>query len=321
MKAVIFRKYGSPDMLEWAEIGKPVPRDGDVLVKVRAASVNDWDWGVLRGKPLINRLLFGLLRPKISVLGVDIAGTVEAVGRGVTQFQPGDEVFGDLSAVGWGGFAEYACAPERALALKSPAMTFEQAAAVPQAALLSLQGLRDKRTIRPGDKVLINGAGGGAGTFAVQMVKAFGAEATGVDKAGKQDIMRKSGADHVIDYIREDFTRNGQQYDFILDIAAHRSVFDCKRALRPGGIYVVLGGSMTRILQVLLLGPWIAATSGRRMTILAHRPNKGLEMMRDLFEAGKVVPVIDRCYPLRETAEALRYFGSGEAKGKVIIII
>jgi len=319
MKAIVYERYGSPDVLELKEVEKPVPKDNEILIKVYAASVNDWDWGLLRGKPFVNRLLFGLLKPKIKILGVDIAGQVEAVGRNVKKFQPGDEVFGDISGCGWGGFAEYVCALENALSLKPASITFEEAAAVPQAAVLALQGLRDKRQIQPGQKVLINGAGGGAGTFAVQIAKSFGAEVTGVDSTSKLDMMRSIGADQVIDYTREDFTKNGQRYDLILDFAAYHSIFDYKRALSPKGIYVMVGGSSARIFQVMFLGPWISMTGSKKMGILMHKPNKDLAFMKELFEAGKVVPIIDRRYPLNETAEALRYFGEGHARGKVVI--
>jgi len=321
MKAIVYTKYGPPDVLQLKEVAKPTPKDNEVLVKVHAASVNDWDWGLLRGKPFMNRLFFGLLKPKIKILGVDIAGRVEAVGRNVKQFQPGDEVFGDISGCGWGGFAEYVCARENALVLKPASMTFEEVAAVPQAAVLALQGLRDKGQIQPGQKVLINGAGGGAGTFAVQIAKSFGAEVTGVDSTRKLDIMRSIGADHVIDYTQEDFTKNGQRYDWILDFAAHHSIFDYKRALSPKGIYVMVGGSNAQIFQGFLLGPLISMTTSKKMGILMHKPNKDLAFMKELFEAGKVKPVIDKRYPLSEVPEALRYFGKGHARGKVVITV
>jgi len=321
MKAIVYTKYGPPDVLQLKEVEKPTPKDNEVLIKVHAASVNDWDWGLLRGKPFVNRLLFGLLKPKIKILGVDIAGQVEAVGRNVKQFQPGDEVFGDISGCGWGSFAEYVCARENALALKPASMTFEEAAAVPQAAVLALQGLRDKGQIQPGQKVLINGAGGGAGTFAVQIAKSFGAEVTGVDSTSKLDMMRSIGADQVIDYTKEDFTKNGQRYDLILDFAAYHSIFDYKRALSPKGIYVMVGGSMALMFQVLFLGLLISMTGSKKMGILAHKPNKDLAFMKELFEAGKVVPVIDKRYPLSEVPQALRYFGEGHAQGKVVITL
>ena len=321
MKAIVFQKYGSPDVLELKEVEKPTPRDDEVSVRVHAASVNSWDWDLLRGTPFLVRLLWGLLKPKHKILGADIAGRVEAVGRNVKQFQPGDEVFGDLCECGWGGFAEYVCARENALALKPASMTFEEVAAVPQAAVMALQGLRDKGQIQPGQKVLINGAGGGVGTFAVQIAKSFGANVTGVDSTRKLDMMRSIGADQVIDYTQEDFTKSGQHYDLILDVAAYRSMFDYKRALSPKGTYVLVGGFMARIFQVLCLGPWLAMTGSKRMGILAVKPNKDLAFLKELLEAGKVVPVIDRRYTLGEAPEALRYLGEGHARGKVVITV
>jgi NADPH:quinone reductase-like Zn-dependent oxidoreductase len=306
MKAIVYTKYGPPDVLQREEVEKPTPKDNEVLIKVHAASVNSWDWDLLRGE-LLNRLIFrGLLKPKLKILGCDVAGRVEVVGRNVKQFQPGDEVFGDLCGCGWGGFAEYVCARENALALKPASMTFEEAAAVPQAAVMALQGLRD---------------GGGVGTFAVQIAKSFGAEVTGVDSTRKLDMVRSIGADQVIDYTQEDFTKNEQCYDLILDVAAYRSMFDYKRALSPEGTYVLVGGSMARILQAVFLGPWISMTGSKRMGVLAAKPNKGLDFMKELFEASKVVPVIDRRFPLSEVAEALRYFGEGHHKGKVVITL
>jgi NADPH:quinone reductase-like Zn-dependent oxidoreductase len=321
MKAIVYERYGPPDVLQLKEVKKPTPKDNEVLIKVHAASINSWDWELLRGKPFVNRLLFGLLKPKIKILGADIAGRVEAVGRNVKQFQPDDEVFGDLCECGWGGFAEYVCARENTLALKPASMTFEEVAAVPQAAAMALQGLRDKGQIQPGQKVLINGAGGGVGTFAVQIAKSFGAEVTGVDSTKKLDMLRSIGADQVIDYTQEDFTKSGQRYDLILDVAAYHSIFDYKRALSPKGIYVMVGGSSARIFQAIFLGPLISMTGSKKLGILAHKPNKGLDFMKELFEAGKVVSVIDRRYPLSEVPEALRYFGKGHAKGKVVITV
>jgi len=322
MKAIVYQKYGSPDVLELKEVEKPTPKDNEVLIKVHAAAVNSTDLGFLEGKPFVVRLMLGLLKPKLKILGCDIAGRVEAVGRNVKQFQPGDEVFGDISGCGLGGFAEYVCARENVLALKPAGMTFEEAAAVPQAAVLALQGLRNKGQIQPGQKVLINGAGGGVGTFAVQIAKSFGAFVTGVDSTGKLDMMRSIGADRVIDYTQEDFTKNGQVYDLILDVVTYRSIFDYKRVLGPKGIYVMLGGgSWARVYQTMFLGPLISMTGSRKMGILMHKPNKGLAFIKELFEAGKVVPVIDRRYSLSKVAEALRYFGEGHAKGKVVITL
>ena len=319
MKAIVYHKYGSPDELKFEEVEKPTPKDNEVLIKVHASSINDWDWGLLRGKPFVNRLPFGLLKPQYKILGADIAGHVETVGHNVKHFQPGDEVFGDLCESGWGGFAEYVCARENAITLKPASMKFEEAAAVPQAAMLGLLGLRDKGKIQPGQKVLINGAGGGAGSFAVQIAKSYGAEVTGVDSTSKLDMMRSIGADHVIDYTQEDFTKNGQQYDLIHDNAAHHSIFDYKRSLSPNGIYVMLGGSSARIFQVMFLGPLISMTGGKKIGLMIHKPNKDLDFMKELFDTGKVKPVIDRRFPLSKVAEALRYFGEGHARGKVVI--
>jgi NADPH:quinone reductase-like Zn-dependent oxidoreductase len=320
MKAIVYHTYGSPDVLELKEVAKPAPRDNEVLVKVHAASINSWDWDLLRGKPFLTRL-GGIFKPKYQILGADIAGRIEAVGRNVKQFQPGEEVFGDLSGGSWGGFAEYVCAQENAVMLKPARMTFEEAAAVPQAALLALQGLRDKGHIQPGQKVLMNGAGGGVGTFAVQIAKSFGAEVTGVDSTRKLDMLRSIGADQVIDYTQQDFTKNGQRYDLILDVVASRSIFDYKRALSPKGVCVVIGGSAAAFFQAMLLGSWISLTGRKKIGILIYRPNKDLDFMKELLEAGKVVPVIDRRYPLSEVAEALRYFGEGHFKGKVVITL
>ena len=321
MKAIVYTKYGSSDVLQLKEVENPTPKDDEVLVKVHAASINSWDWDLLRGRPFLARLTVGLLKPKNKILGCDIAGRVEAVGGNVKQFRPGDEVFGDISGCGWGGFAEYVCAREDALTLKPSGMTFDEAAAVPQAAVLALQGLRYKGQIQPGQRVLINGAGGGAGTFAVQIAKSFGAEVTGVDSASKLDMLLSIGADQVIDYTQEDFTKNGQRYDRIVDMEAHHSTFDYKRALSPGGIYGVIGGSTPRILQTVSLGPFISMIGSKKMGLVLHQPNKDFAFIIELFEAGKVVPIIDRRYPLNEVPEAFRYFGEGHVKGKVVITV
>ena len=318
MKAIVYTEYGPPDVLQLKEVEKPTPKDDEVLVKVHAASINRADWGFVRGKPFVVRLWSGLLKPKIKILGADIAGRVEAVGRNAKQFQPGDEVFG----CGWGAFAEYVCASENEFVLKPASMAFEKVAAVPLAALTALRGLRDKGQIQPGQKVLINGASGGVGTFAVQIAKSFGAEVTGVCSTRKLDMVRSIGADQVIDYTQEDFTKREQRYDLILDAAAYRSIFDYKRALSPKGIYVMVGGSTARMFQAILLGPWISMTGSKKMGILSAEANhKDLVFMKELLEAGKVVPVIDRRYPLSEVAEAFRYFGKGHARGKIVITV
>jgi NADPH:quinone reductase-like Zn-dependent oxidoreductase len=321
MKAIVYEKYGPPDVLQLKEVKKPVPKENEVLVKVQAASVNYSNSAFVTGKPFIVRLMgAGLLKPKYKILGSDIAGRVETVGVNVRQFRPGDEVFGDLSECGRGGFAEYVAVPENALVLKPANLTFEEAAAVPEAAVVALQGLRDKGQIQPGQKVLIYGASGGIGTFAVQIAKSFGAEVTGVCSTRNLDLVRSIGADHVIDYTQEDFTQNGQQYDLILATAGYRSLFDYARALSPGGIYVVTGGSMAQVFQPMYLGPFISMTGGKKMGNLAMRPiQKDLAFVKDLIEAGKVKPVIDRCYPFSEVAEALRYYGKGHSRGKIVI--
>ena len=320
MKAIVYTEYGLPDVLQLKEVERPTPKDNEVLIKVHAVSVNASDWESLRGRPLYARL-GGLRKPRKRILGSDIAGQVEAVGTNVKQFQLGDEVFGDILDY-MGGFAEYVCAPENKLALKPASMTFEEAAAIPQAAVIALQGMRDKGQVQSGQRVLINGAGGGAGTFAVQLAKLYGAEVTGVDNTGKLDLMRSLGADHVIDYTQEDFTENGKQYDLILDVVAHRSVFAYKRALRPNGSNFFVGGSVATIFQILLLGPWIRRTTGKNIRVLAVQPNlKDMVHMTELCEAGKVVPVIDRRYPLSEVPEAPRYLGEGHAQGKVVITL
>jgi NADPH:quinone reductase-like Zn-dependent oxidoreductase len=323
MKAMVYTEYGPPDVLQLKEVEKPTPRDNEVLVKVHAVSINYPDWGFVRGKPFIVRLMgAGLLKPKNTILGSDMAGRVEAVGPNVKQFQPGDEVYGDLSGCGWGGFAEYVAVSENALALKPANMTFEEAAAVPMAAVVALQGLRNQGQIQPGQKVLIYGASGGNGTFAVQLAKYFGTEVTGVCSTRNLDMVRSIGADHVIDYTQEDFIQNEQRYDLILATAGYRSIFDYKRALNPKGIYVSIGGSLAQTFQALLLGPFISMTGTKKMGALAAKPNTSdLAFMKELLEAGKVVPVIDRHYPLSEVAEALRYYGAGHARGKVVITV
>src|SRR2546430_12035239 len=323
MKATVSTKYGSPDVLQLKEVEKPTPRDNEVLVKVHAASVNAGDWHLLRGKPFLMRLMgYGLLKPKYRILGSDIAGRIEVVGRNVKQFQSGDEVFGNTAKYGFGGFAEYVSVPENALVLKPTTLSFEEAAAVPQAALTALQGLRDKGHIQKGPKLLINGASGGIGTFAVQIAKSFGALVTAVCSTRNLDIVRSIGADQVIDYTQEDFTRNGQRYDLILAVNGYHSISDYKRALNPEGVYVMTGGSNAQLFQAMLLGPLISRTGRQKMGDSAHKPNqKDLMFMKELLEASKVKPVIDRRFPLRDVADAIRYLEAGHAQGKVVITV
>ncbi len=324
MKAIVYAKYGSPDVLEFKAVEKPTPKDKEVLVKIHAASANPLDWHLMRATPFLARLENGLLKPKETRLGADFAGRVEAVGSGVTQFQPGDEVMGDNFGRGLGAFAEYVCVHEDVVALKPANVSFEAAAAVPTAALTALQGLQNKGHIQAGQKVLINGASGGVGTFAVQIAKAFGAEVTGVCSTRNMDRVRSIGADHVIDYTQEDFTRNGQQYDLIYCAVGNRSLSDYLRALAPQGVCVIAGFTTLPLLfSHMILGPRRSKTGGKRIGLMETvKPNpKDLAFMNTLLESGKVVPVIDRCYPLSETAEAIRYLEAGHAKGKVVITV
>lgn len=321
MKAIVYYSYGSPDVLEFIEVEKPVPKDDEVLIKVRAASVNPLEWHFMRGKPYFMRLMgIGLLKPKNNILGVDIAGRVEAVGRNVKRFQPGDEVFGGSNS--GGGYADYACVDEDRLAPIPGGTTFEEAAAIPIAAITALQGLRDKGEIQSGQKVLINGAGGGVGTFAVQIAKSFGAEVTGVCSTEKLEMVSSLGADRVIDYTQEDFTENGERYDLIFDAAAYRLISDYKRALSPNGIYVMIGGSMSLMFRIMFSGPWLSMTGSKKFFVLmAKITDKDLVFLKELFEAGKVKSIIDRRYPLSEVAEAIRYLEEGHARGKVVITL
>lgn len=320
MKAVVYERYGSPDILEFKEVATPVPKDNEVLVKIHASSVNAADWRLLRADPFLVRLSRGFFRPKYPILGCDMAGSVEAVGKNVQHFQPGDEVYADLSEVGYGGFAEYKAVPESELALKPANATFEEAAAVPLAAVTALQGLRDNGKIQPGKSALINGASGGVGTFAVQIAKYFGAEVTAVCSTRKMELARSLGADHVIDYTREDFTQSGKQYDLILAVNGYQPISAYSRALCPGGIYVMVGGSGAQLFQALTLGPWLSRRSGTNMGALTAKPSqKDLVFMKELIEAGHVKPVIDRRYSLSEVPDAIRYVEQGHATGKVVI--
>jgi NADPH:quinone reductase-like Zn-dependent oxidoreductase len=322
MKAIVSDKYGPPDTLKLKEVEKPIPEDNQVLVKIHTASVNYGNLVLLKGEPFLARFAFGLLKPKYSIPGGDIAGRVESVGINVKQFKPGDEVFGDLSGCGWGGFAEYVSVPENALALKPANMSFEEAAAVPMAAVTALQGLRGKGKIQPGQKVLINGASGGVGTFAVQIAKSFGAEVTGVCSTRNVDIVRSIGADHVIDYTKEDFTQKTQRYDLILAVNGYQPISAYKRALSPNGIYVMVGGSGAQLTQAMVLGPWMSLTGSKKMGSFLQRANqKDLVFMKELIESGKVKPVIDRYFKLSEVPEAFRYFEQGHAQGKVVITV
>jgi len=315
MKAILCDRYGPPDVLQFTDVPKPTPADNEVLVKICAAAVNPLDRFFMRGAPLI-RSIPGLRKPKDVRMGVDLAGQVEAVGRNVRQFQPGDQVFGAER----GAFAEYACVQEDKLALKAANLSFEEAAAVPVAALTALQGFRDMGRIQPGQKVLIDGASGGVGTFAIQIAKSFGAEVTAVCSTRNVERARSLGADHVIDYKREDFTKNGQHYDLIMGANAHRSFFDYWRALTPNGIYILVGGGMSQIFQGMLLSLLMSPIGSKKARFFIAKINqKDLVVLKELLEAGKIAPVIDRRYPLRETADAIRYLEEGHAQGKIVI--
>jgi NADPH:quinone reductase-like Zn-dependent oxidoreductase len=321
MKAIVYRNYGSPDVLQCEEIEKPTAGDDEVLIKVRAASVNPVDWHFMRGAPYFVRIMTGLRKPKITRLGVDVAGQVEAIGSNVTQFKPGDEVFGACR----GAFAEYACTSESAVVVKPDHVTFEQAASVPVAAITALQGLRDKGQIQPGQKVLINGAAGGVGTFAVQIARSFGADVTGVCSTRNVDMVRSIGADRVIDYTQEDFTKSGQRYDVILDSVGNHSLSACRRVLNPRGIYIVNGGPdgrwlgpLARSIKAVLLSRFVSQTL---VMFLTRRSKEDLTILQELMEAGKLTPVIDRRYRLSEVPEAIRYLEEGHARGKVVITL
>ena len=320
MKAFTRSKYGSTDMLQLDEVEKPVPRENEVLVKVFAVSINVDDLEHLRGTIAVR--LASPLKPKYKILGSDIAGKVESVGKNVKQFKPGDEVFGDLTEYGFGGFAEYVCVPEDALLLKPQMMSFEDASTITSRVAIAMRYLRAKRQIRAGDKVLINGAGGGVGTFAIQIAKHYGAEVTGVDSAEKLGMLCSIGADHVIDYLQEDFTKNGLKYDKIIDVAGCHSILDYKRALSPEGIYLIVGGPRSSILQALILGPLVSLWGNKKLGIpFEVNKKEDLVFVKELVEASKVKPVIDRVYPFVEVPKALRYLEEGHHKGKIVIVM
>jgi NADPH:quinone reductase-like Zn-dependent oxidoreductase len=321
MKAIVQDKYGSPEVLELRDLDKPVVKDDEVLVRVRAAAVNIGDWHLLRGVPYVMRTVSGLLKPRRAVPGLDIAGQIEAVGTDVRQIRPGDEVFGWCK----GAFAEYASAPENNLLPKPAKLTFEQAAAVGDSAFTALAAVRDQGKVQPGQRVLVNGASGGVGTFAVQIAKAFGANVTGVCSTRKVDLVRSLGADQVVDYIKEDFIQTEQRYDVMLDLVGSRSLSDCRRALTPRGTYVLVGVrhlgrwfGLARQIKALVLSPFVR----QRMRVFVVRHNReDLALLKELVEAGKVAPVIDRCYALSEVPEAVRYQGEGHTQGKIVIAV
>ena len=318
MKAIVYEKYGPPEVLQLKEVEKPTPKDEEVLVKIHATAINSADGTLMRGKPFLGRLWQGLLKPKNKILGADIAGKVEAVGKNVKQFKPGDEVFGDISDIGFGGFAEYVAVPEKVLLQKPTNLKYEEAAALPAASVVALQGLRNHGQIKHGQKVLINGAGGGIGSFAVQIAKSFGAEVTGVCSTKKLDMVRSIGADHVIDYTKEDFTKSGQLYDLIFDLHVSHSISEYKRALAPNGAYIACDFNPTS----LFLGPLISLFGSKKVKSYLARINaEDLTYIKELIEAGKIRPVIDRRFPLNDVADAIQYYEEKHSQGKIIITV
>jgi NADPH:quinone reductase-like Zn-dependent oxidoreductase len=320
MKAIVQTKYGTFDALKLRDVEKPTPNDDEVLVRVHASSVNTGNMVSVSGKPFIARAWSGWLKPKFMNPGSDVAGIVESVGKGVTQFKPGDEVFGDNFLHGAGTYAEYVCVPQHELVLKPANISFEEAAAVPQAALVALQGLRNEGQIKAGQKVLITGASGGNGTYAVQIAKAFDTEVTAVVSTRNIELVRSLGADHVIDYTQEDFVEKGEQYDLVLAMGGYRSLSDYEKALRPGGIFVWAGGDLKGLFETMLLGKWVARKGNKTLTSLSHQQNQDdLKFMAELMEKGKAKSVIDQRFPLAETAQAIRHYAAGHMQGKVVI--
>jgi NADPH:quinone reductase-like Zn-dependent oxidoreductase len=324
MKAIVWERYGSPDVLELQEIQKPIVKDNEVLVRIRAAGANPFDWRLMRGDPYLVRMVKGLRRPRRgSIAGADMAGVVEAVGKEVTRLRPGEEVYAEIDAGGC--FAEYVSVPEKLVGLKPANLTFEQAAAVPMAGVTALQALRNVGKVQPGQKVIVNGAGGGIGTFAVQIAKAFGAEVTGVCRPSKVDLVRSLGADHVIDYTKEDFTRSPERYDLLVDTVGNHSIRDFRRVLTHKGTFAIVGGGGGRLLGPagqILKGMLISPFVSQRLAPVAGKPNgDDMDCLTELIEAGKITPIVDRVFALAEAAEAIRYLETGRVGGKVVIAI
>ncbi len=317
MKGLVYHKYGTPDELQVESVNKPVPKENEILIRTRASGLNSWDWDLLRGRPWIVRM-WGVFSPGLNILGADVAGTVEAVGSKVSRFAPGDDVYGDLSQNKWGGLAEYTCSKENALIKKPPEMSFTEAAVVSQAGVMAMQCLFDHKQLQPGDSLVINGAGGGVGTFAIQIAKTMGVEITAVDKASKHEQLKALGADHVIDYQTTDYTSTGVQYDMIIDVVANRSLKQYKKALKENGQFLLVGGTGSAILQAMFLGPLMPGK--KKLGILAHDPNKHLDRFNDLYERGLVKPVIDQVYSLKDGKKAFQKLGDGDVFGKVVII-
>tara|TARA_R100001143_G_C3361089_1_gene135909 strand:+ start:6851 stop:7822 length:972 start_codon:yes stop_codon:yes gene_type:complete len=321
MKAIILKEYGLPNVLEIGEVAKPIPNDNEVLVKVHSASINDWDWGMVRGKPFVIRLFFGLLKPKINIPGIDVSGKIEAVGGQVSSFKIGDEIYCDLSECGMGGFAEYVCVPENDLHRKPPSISHNDASALPHAGLLALQGLVEKGKVKAGQNVLINGAGGGVGTLGIQILKSYGVNVTGVDSEQKLDMMKSLGYDRVMDYRKVDFTDIGEKYDLILDAKSNRSVFKYARSLKKKGAYITVGGSMYRLIEIFLFGSIISLFTGKKLSVLIHKPNEGLDQISKLVEKGQLKTVIDGPYEFDQIPELIQFFGEGKHLGKIVVEI
>jgi len=319
VKAIVCTEYGPASALQIKEVTRPVPKENEVLVKVHATAINDYDWSMVRGRPYLYRLLFGISKPKRPIPGMELAGTVQAVGANATLFDIGDAVYGDISEYGFGSFAEYICINENALCLKPTSMSFEEAAAIPHASMLAYQGLVDVGQLQKGQKILINGAGGGVGTFGLQIAKMYDAEVTGVDTGGKLNRMKALGFDHVIDYKKEDFSKNGQRYDLILDAKTSRPISAYLRVLQPNGKYVTVGGNIPRLLQLFLLKPLISIVSNKKMHVVNLKANKDLAYFNQLYEDGKIQPLIDGPYDLEEVPWAIQYFGEGKHTGKVVV--
>jgi len=321
MKAILLKEYGLPNVLEIGEVAKPIPSDNEVLVRVHSVSINDWDWGLVRGKPYVIRLFFGLKKPKIIIPGVDISGKIEAVGSKVNSFKIGDEIYCDLSECGLGGFAEYVCVPEETLSKKPSNISHNDASALPHAGLLALQGIVEKGKVKSGQTVLINGAGGGVGTLGIQILKPYGVKVTGVDSDEKLDLMKSLGFDSVMDYKKVDFTDTGEKYDLILDTKSNRSVFKYARTLKRKGTYITVGGSMYRLVEIGLLGWIISLFTDKKLKVLFHEPNKGLDRLSELVEKGQISPVVDGPYGFDKIPELIQYFGEGKHLGKIVVEI
>ncbi|MDG3581638.1 NAD(P)-dependent alcohol dehydrogenase [Galbibacter pacificus] len=321
MKAILLKEYGLPNFLEIGEVSKPIPKDKEVLVRIHSASINDWDWGLVRGRPFVIRLVHGLKKPKINIPGADISGKIEAIGSKVNSFKIGDEIYCDLSECGFGGFAEYVCVPEKTISKKPSNISYNDAAALPHAGLLALQGLMQKGKVKSGQHILINGAGGGVGSLGIQILKLHGIKATGVDSGEKLNLLKSMGFDNVMDYKKIDFTNSSEKYDLILDTKSNRSVFKYARSLKRNGTYITVGGLMYRLFEVLLLGKLISLFTSKKLSVLNLKTNKGLDQISNLVENGQIKPIIDGPYEFDEIPMLIQYFGEGRHQGKIVVEI